>query len=347
MQVQEFRHFLVERSDDGQLRHGVTTTTLDAQPAGDVVIRVAWSSVNYKDALAMQGHPGVAGELPHVPGIDAAGTVVASEDPRYSVGESVLVTGYELGAPRWGGWSEYIRVPADWAVPLPRGMTKREAMVVGTAGFTAAQCLEAIQSAGVSPDDGPVVVTGATGGVGSFAVRLLSQKGYEVHAVTGKSHTSERLRNLGAFAVHGRDVLADNPKRPLLGSKWAGGIDTVGGTLLVALLKSTQIGGCVSACGLVAGDQLPMTVYPFILRGVTLAGVTSASCSRAVRERLWKLLSGDWKIDYPDSWVEEATLDELPQAVKRINAGEVTGRIVVNVASHSLPEDRRSQNPSQ
>lgn len=333
MRDMEFRHFLVERASDGQIRHGVKNTTLAAQPAGDVVIRVAWSSLNYKDALATRGHPGVAGELPHVPGIDAAGTVIASADPRYDEGNSVLVTGYELGAPRWGGWSEVIRVPADWVVPLPDTLSARDAMVIGTAGFTAAQCLRALQLAQTSPDDGPVIVTGATGGVGSFAVQLLSHAGYEVHAITGKRDAAEKLRALGATAIHGREELADNSKRPLLSAKWAGGIDTVGGNVLVALLKSTKIGGCVSACGLVAGDQLPMTVYPFILRGITLAGVTSSSCPRSTRDWVWRKLAGDWNVDYPASLVQEVKLEDLPQAVEQIESGKVFGRIVVDLGS--------------
>ena len=201
MTSQEFRHFLVDRDDQGQLRHEIAKTTLADQPEGEVVVRVRWSSLNYKDALAAKGHPGVAGDLPHVPGIDAAGTVEESNDPRFSIGDEVLVTGYELGAPRWGGWSEFIRVPAEWLVPIPESLSMREVMVVGTAGFTAAQCLRSIQAAHVAPEDGPLMVTGATGGVGSFGVRLLSHAGYEVHAVSGKPEAEAMLRSLGATSV--------------------------------------------------------------------------------------------------------------------------------------------------
>lgn len=331
MSVGNFRHFLVYRTPDQQLRHTISNTSVEAQPAGETVIRVTWSSVNYKDALATKGHPGVAGELPHVPGIDAAGTVETSDDPRYRPGDDVLVTGYELGAPRWGGWSEKIRVPADWIVPLPKGMSTRDAMIIGTAGFTAAQCLRALQLAEVTPEKGPVVVTGATGGVGSFAVTLLKNAGYSVHAVTGKQNLRTKLLSLGAADVLDRDALKDNPKRPMLSAKWAGGIDTVGGNTLVALLKSTHIGGCVSACGLVAGDQLPLTVYPFILRGVTLAGVTSSSCPRPIRELIWNKLSGEWKVNYPEDWVKEIEFDDLPQAVDDISKGESVGRTIVRV----------------
>lgn len=333
MENLEFRCFQVSRTADDQLRHTIEPITLDNLPPGDVVIRVEWSSLNFKDALAAHGHKGVAGKLPHVPGIDAAGSVVASEDPRYATGDSVLVTGYELGAPAWGGWSEYIRVPADWVVPLPSNMTTRDSMAIGTAGFTAAQCVREIQLRGVVPKSGPVLVTGATGGVGSWSVRLLSTLGYEVHAVSGKTEMTDRLKELGAHEVHGRDVLEDNPKRPLLSARWAGGVDTVGGSPLVAFLKSTKINGCVSACGLVAGDQLPTTVYPFILRGVSLAGVTSAGCPREAREWIWQKLNADWKIALPDSWVEEISMQELPAAIARIQDGKIAGRVIIKISS--------------
>lgn len=329
MTSQDFSCFQVSRDENGQLRHTIETLRLDDLPAGDVVIQVQWSSLNYKDALATQAHPGVVGELPHVPGIDAAGTVETSSDPRYQPGDRVLVTGYELGAPAWGGWSEYIRVPAEWVVALPNGLTPREAMVLGTAGFTAAQCVRELQLNGVA--EGAVVVTGATGGVGCCAVRLLSTLGYEVHAVSGKSSMRQSLLELGASDVHPRALLEDNPERPLLKARWAGGVDTVGGTILDALLKSTNIGGCVSACGLVAGDKLNLTVYPFILRGVKLAGVTSASCPRAIREQVWKKLSTDWRIALPDDFVSEVELRHLAGAVQKIAAGENVGRTIIKV----------------
>lgn len=328
----EFPCFQVSRSENGQLRHTIETIGLRDLPAGNVVIHVEWSSLNYKDALACQSHPGVAGELPHIPGIDAAGEVESSDDSRFAAGDRVLVTGYELGAPAWGGWSEYIRVPSDWVVRLPSTLTAREAMVIGTAGFTSAQCVRELQTNGVEPSSGPIIVTGATGGVGCCAVRLLSQLGYEVHAVTGKSAKSNSLIALGAKEVHGREILADNPKRPMMKSEWAGGIDTVGGSMLDALLKSTKIGGCVAACGLVAGDKLNLTVYPFILRGVKLVGVTSSSCPRPAREWIWSKLASDWKIELPDEFVNEVSLEGLATAVERIRSGDNVGRVVVKVA---------------
>ncbi len=327
-----FNCFQVNKLPDGQLSHSIKQISLDDWPAGDVVIKVSHSSLNYKDALAAAGHPGVAGKLPHVPGIDAAGVVAQSTDSRYAEGDAVLVTGYELGAPAWGGWSEYIRVPADWVVRMPSSLSPKAAMALGTAGFTAAQCVRELQGRDVEPDSGPVLVTGATGGVGCLSVRLLSKLGYEVHAMTGKAEMADNLKLLGAHAVHSRDILTDNPKRPLLSAKWAGGVDTVGGSPLVAFLKSTKINGCVAACGLVAGDQLDATIYPFILRGVSLSGVTSASCPRTAREWIWDQLNSDWNVELPEEWIEEVTMQELPAAIDRIRQGKISGRVVVRIA---------------
>lgn len=332
MDSPKFRCFQAIKTEDGKIRTKIQSIGLADLPAGEVVIRVHWSSLNYKDALGAQGHPGVAGPLPHVPGIDAAGVVESSADERYQTGDPVVVTGYELGAPAWGGWSEYIRVPAEWVVPLPSNLDLRAAMVLGTAGFTAAQCVRELQTNGVQPEAGPVLVTGATGGVGVFAVRLLSHLGYQVHAVSGKEECYQSLRELGASDVLPRSVLQDHPKRPLLSAKWAGGIDTVGGEPLVAFLKSLRVNGCVAACGLVAGDQLPTTVYPFILRGVKLAGVTSALCPRIPREAIWTRLANEWRVTLDDRWVEQVSLTELPQAIERISAGKIAGRVVVEIA---------------
>lgn len=331
MDSREFSCFQVSKTADGELTHAIKSVSTADLPQGDLLIRVEWSSLNYKDALAAEGHPGVAGKLPHVPGIDAAGIVEQSADSRYQPGDKVLVTGYELGAPAWGGWSELIRVPGDWAVPLPASMSTRDAMVIGTAGFTAALCVRELITNGVKPESGPVLVTGATGGVGAFAVRLLSQLGYEVHAVSGKRELTDRLKQLGAIEVHPRDLLADDPKRPLLSAKWAGGVDTVGGEMLVAFLKSTKINGCVAACGLVAGDKLPTTIYPFILRGITLAGVTSSSCPRDVREWIWHQLDQHWDLKLPENWVRDVNLADVAAAIHEIKQGKIVGRVAVKV----------------
>lgn len=297
---------------------------------GNVTIEVAYSSLNFKDSLACQGHRGVVRNLPHVPGIDLAGTVIQSASPEIQVGERVLVTGYDLGQGHWGGWSELACVPADWIVKLPQGLNLYESMFIGTAGFTAAQCLFALQRNGVQPNDGPIVVTGATGGVGSIAVRLLAQCGYEVVAVTGKADCADALKQLGASRILSRDqITSGDASRPLLSAQWAGAVDTVGGPILTALLKSTKYGGCVTACGLVAGHQLEMTVYPFLLRGVSLCGVASADCPMPQRLDLWKRLASDWKPGKMDLLHHESSLEQLPQFIAQMSRGELAGRVVV------------------
>ena len=301
-------------------------------PAGDVTIRTAYSSLNYKDALAYQGHRGIVKQLPHVPGIDVAGVVVDSSDDRFNVGNSVIVTGYELGQSRWGGWSELVRVPADWIVPLPDGLSLREAMIFGTAGFTAAQSVLALQRNEVEPSSGEVAVTGATGGVGSIAVRLLAHLGYDVVAITGKADQQQSLIQLGAKRALARSEILDTSQRPLLSARWAGAVDTVGGDLLKSLLRTTRYGGCVAACGLVAGAELSMTVYPFLLRGVSLCGIASADCPAAKRQRIWELLAGNWKPSNLEEYVTEVQLEQLPHEIEKISAGQVVGRVIVKVA---------------
>lgn len=295
-----------------------------------VTIQVAFSSLNFKDTLACQGHRGVVKSLPHIPGIDLAGTVIESQCQEFKCGDQVLVTGYDLGQGHWGGWSEIACVPAEWIVKLPQGLSPFEAMFIGTAGFTAAQCLTALQRNGVQPDSGPVAVTGATGGVGSLAVRLLSQAGYEVVAVTGKTDQWESLRQIGARRVIDRQqLLAGDLSRPMLAVQWAGAIDTVGGEMLTTLLKSTQYGGCVAACGLVAGHQLEMTVYPFLLRGVSLCGAASADCPMPQRLAIWEKLAGPWKPQHTDVLCSLADFESLLGYVDAMKQGQVAGRVVV------------------
>jgi acrylyl-CoA reductase (NADPH) len=326
------------RKDGNRVAARVEMITEDQLPDGDVLVRVAYSSLNYKDALACQGHPGVVRSFPHVPGIDCAGTIVETSSEEYRLGEEVLVTGYELGAGHWGGFSQYVRVPAEWIVRLPPGLSARGAMINGTAGFTAAQCVTAIVERGIGPERGPVVVTGATGGVGSLAVAILAKLGYRVAAVTGKADMRDWLRRLGAAEVLGRDEVDDNSDRPLLAARWAAAVDTVGGRPLATILRSIEHRGCVAACGLVAGAALELTVYPFILRGVTLAGIDSAKCPRAQRLEMWQKLADPWRIDRLDDLAQEATLDELPQRVEQILAGQMVGRtlVVPRVGADSL-----------
>jgi putative YhdH/YhfP family quinone oxidoreductase len=324
-----FPCFMVRRDDAGRVAARVEYINVDNLPPGEVLIRVAYSSLNYKDALASQGHPGVVRSLPHVPGIDCAGVVVASDSPDYQPDDDVLVTGYDLGAGHWGGYSAYVRVPAEWIVRLPAGLSTREAMIYGTAGFTAAQCVTAIVSRGIEPKHGPVLVTGATGGVGCVAVAILARLGYEVAAVTGKVEHHDWLREIGAAQILGRDDLLDNSDTPLLSARWAAAVDTVGGQPLATILRSLKYRGLVAACGLVAGVELHTTVYPFILRGVTLAGIDSAKCPRPQRLEMWQKLAGPWRPANLEIFASETTLDDLPAAIDKILSGQITGRTLV------------------
>jgi putative YhdH/YhfP family quinone oxidoreductase len=328
--------YLVRRDADGRVTSRVETITQDDLPAGDVLIRVAYSSLNYKDALACQGHPGVVRAFPHVPGIDCAGTIIESALDEFRPGDEVLVTGYELGAGHWGGFAAHVRVPAEWVVPLPPGLTVRDAMIYGTAGFTAAQCVCAIIERGINPEQGEVVVTDATGGVGCLAVTILAKLGYHVAAVTGKTDQHEWLRRLGANTVLGRDEVIDESRRPLLAARWAAAVDTVGGLPLATILRSIDHRGCVAACGLVAGAELELTVYPFILRGVSLAGIDSAKCPRPQRLEMWQKLSGPWRIDRLANLADEITLDEVADRVQKILAGQLIGRTIVVPRSESV-----------
>jgi putative YhdH/YhfP family quinone oxidoreductase len=264
-----------------------------------------------------------------VPGIDCAGTVVESAAGDFRPGDEVLITGYDLGASHWGGFAAYVRVPAEWIVRLPSGLSLREAMVYGTAGFTAAQCVTAIVERGIDPARGPVVVTGATGGVGSLAVAILAKLGYEVAAVSGKADQHDWLRALGAKQILGRGDVLDSSDLPLLSARWAAAVDTVGGRPLATILRSMKYRGCVAACGLVAGAELPTTVYPFILRGVTLAGIDSAKCPRPQRMEMWQKLAGAWRVENLEALADEATLDELPDRIAKISKGQIVGRTLI------------------
>jgi putative YhdH/YhfP family quinone oxidoreductase len=326
-----FKAYRVEQSDDG-IRGAIRSLELEELPAGDVLIEVHWSSLNYKDALAAQGHPGVVRRLPHVPGIDAAGTVVQSQVPEYSPGQSVIVTGYELGSTHWGGWSQYIRVPAAWIVPLPEPLTVYEAMVYGTAGFTAAQCVRQLQRNQVFPDSGPVVVTGSTGGVGCLAVAILSKLGYNVTASSGKADAREWLLDLGASEVVPREEVCSSSDKPLLAARWAGAVDTVGGRTLETILRETQPFGCVTACGLVGGTELNTTVHPFILRGVILSGISSSLCPDEPRRELWNKLAGEWRLPDLERLTRTAQLVDIAAEVDRMLKGSIRGRVVVRNA---------------
>ena len=337
MNPTEFECFLVEKDDADNLRRGISRQSVADLPPGEVLIWVPLSSLNYKDALACEAHPGVVRKLPHVPGIDAAGTVVESSDSRFRPGEAVIVTGNDLGSGQWGGWSEYIRVPASWVVPMPEeGLSLKDCMILGTAGFTAAQCVHAIVHNGVKPDAGEIVVTGATGGVGCLAIKLLVKLGYKVVAVTGKSHLESRLKSWGAARIISREEALKPTDRPLLSARWAGAVDTVGGDTLTTIIRETKPYGVVSACGLVGGEKLDLTVHPFILRGVMLAGIGSAMLPYDQRLEIWRKLSDEWRIDGLDELATTVKLADIEPFVQKILKGQIVGRTVVAV--HQPPQ---------
>lgn len=298
---------------------------------GSVTVRVSYSSMNYKDALACTGHPGVAKSLPLIPGIDAAGRVVDSDDPQFSVGDSVMIFHAKFGTELDGGYSQLVRVPSDWVYKIPESLDPESVMGIGTAGFTAAQCVDQLMRHGVRPESGPVVVSGATGGVGIFAVKLLSHLGYEVVASTGKAERTDWLLANGASEVISREDLNDESGRPLLKGRFAGAVDTVGSNTLSTILRATKIGGCVTACGLAGGFDLPISVYPFILRGVALQGVDTANISPDYRQKLWDRLASDWLLEGLDSLNEVISFDALPEKVRQILDGKISGRTVIKI----------------
>ena len=323
-----FKAFRVEEQGDEFVR-GLETMALDDLPTGEVTVRVAYSSLNYKDALSATGNRGVTKSYPHTPGIDAAGTVLSSQDSAFTEGDEVIVTSYDLGMNTAGGFGEVIRAPAEWVVPLPGGLSLAEAMALGTAGFTAALCVDALEQQGFT--EGPVIVTGASGGVGSVAVALLAKAGREVVASTGSKSAHEMLTSLGASRIVPRDELSEPKERPLSKGVYGGAVDTVGGTTLVNLVKQLQPHASVAACGLVGGVDLELTVYPFILRGVNLLGVDSQTCPMPKRKRVWEKLGGEWKLDL-SKITKEIGLGELDASIDAILKGETQGRVRVKVA---------------
>lgn len=300
-------------------------------PAGELLIRVRYSSLNFKDALSASGQRGVSRHYPHTPGIDAAGMVEHSSAAEFAEGDEVIVTGYDLGMNTAGGFGQYIRIPAGWAIKRPQGLSLREAMILGTAGLTAALCIDKLERAGLEPDDGPVLVTGATGGVGSISVMLLSALGYNVAAATGKEQQADLLTRLGAKQIVPRLELQSGTDRPLLREQWAGAVDTVGGDILFNVLKATQYGGSVACCGLTAGVDFQASVLPFILRGVNLLGVDSVELPLVVKASMWDKLSLQWKLPNLDDLVTEVGLTQLPAAIEQILRGEQVGRVLVRL----------------
>ena len=322
---------LLLREADGKVSAAVETIDEAALPDGDVTVRVAYSTLNYKDGMVLKGLGRLVREYPHVPGIDFAGTVESSSAPGYRPGDSVVLTGWHVGETHWGGYAQKARVRSEWLVPLPRGLDAQQAMCIGTAGFTAMLCVMELEEHGITPASGPVLVTGANGGVGSVAVALLAKAGYEVHASTGRMALADRLKALGAAEIVPREELAEAPQRPLLSERWAGAVDAVGGVPLAAMLPQIKYGGAVAACGLSAGTALNTTVIPFLLRGIRLLGVDSVMCPLVRRKAAWARLAADMTGEALDALSDVVPLAALPGLADRILKGETCGRIVVDV----------------
>ncbi len=326
------RALVVRKDDDGKTHAAVEDIAEAMLPEGDVTVDVAFSTVNYKDGLCIGPGGGLVRNYPHVPGIDFAGTVSTSSDPRYKPGDTVVLTGWRVGEVHWGGYAQKARVKADWLVPLPEGLTARHAMAVGTAGFTAMLAILALEDHGLTPGTGPVLVTGAAGGVGSVATAILAARGYEVAAVTGRPETEGYLRDLGATQIVAREEIAETVKRPLETETWAGCVDAVGGAMLARVLGQMKYGASVAAVGLAGGAGLPATVIPFLLRGVNLLGIDSVMRPYEDRVRAWAEIDRSLPRDKLDAMIQPATLEDLPRLGADILKGQVKGRVVVEVA---------------
>lgn len=324
-----FNALVVEKDDEGKTSAGVRQISEDQLPEGDVTVAVEYSTVNYKDGLCVGPGGGLVRNYPHVPGIDLAGTVETSSDERYNPGDKVVLTGWRVGEVHWGGYAQKARVKADWLVPLPSGLDTRQAMAVGTAGFTAMLAVMALEDHGIK--DGPVLVTGAAGGVGSVATALLANLGYEVAGVTGRPETADYLTALGATQIVAREELNETTKRPLEAETWGGCVDAVGGDMLARVLGQMKYGASVSAVGLAGGAGLPATVIPFLLRGVNLLGIDSVMQPLENRKRAWDRIASDLPMEKLEAMIEPAVLSDLPKLGKDILKGQVRGRVVVDV----------------
>ena len=327
-----FKALVMEQNDEGLAAAEIKEIGEDALPEGNVTVAVEYSTVNYKDGLCLSAKGGgLVRNYPHVPGIDYAGTVEASDDDRYKPGDKVVLTGWRVGEATWGGYAQKARISADKLVPLPEGLTTRQAMAVGTAGFTAMLAVMALEDHGLKPGQGPVLVTGAAGGVGSVATAILANLGYEVAAVTGRPDQADYLKSLGATTIVPRAELNETTKRPLEAETWAGCVDAVGGDMLARVLGQMKYGASVSAVGLAGGAGLPATVIPFLLRGVNLLGIDSVMQPYDNRVRAWKRVASDLPMEKLEAMVQPATLNDLPALGSDILKGQVKGRVVVDV----------------
>ncbi|WP_067868739.1 acrylyl-CoA reductase (NADPH) [Neptuniibacter marinus] len=321
---------LVLKQDEGKTTSAIEQLAMSDLPEEDVLIKVDYSSLNYKDGLAVTGKGKIIRNFPMVPGIDLVGTVEDSADARYSKGDKVVLTGWGVGEMYWGGYSQYARLKADWLVPLPEGMDPIRTMQIGTAGLTAMLCVMALEEGGVTPESGPIVVSGAAGGVGSVAVAILAGLGYQVAAITGRAETEGYLRGLGASEILSRDEMAQ-PPRPLEKQRWAGAIDTAGDTILARMIAETNYSGVVAACGLAASFKLPSTVMPFILRNVRLQGVDSVSCPYERRNMAWQRLLTQLPENALGEIAQIIALDNVPEYAEKITNGQVKGRVVIDL----------------
>lgn len=331
MAQKTFKALVVTETTDQKFVREIKDRSIDELPPGEVLIKVLYSSLNYKDALSAVGNRGVTRNYPHTPGIDAAGIVEESNDKNFRTGEEVFITGYDLGMNTSGGFGQYIRVPANWIVRLPANLTLRESMIYGTAGFTAGLSVHRLVSHGMTPDQGEILVTGSTGGVGSMAIALLAKLGYQVVAATTKLDQKEYLHQLGAQMVIDIAEVDDASGRALLKSRWAAVVDTVGGNILATAIKSTKQRAMITCCGNVASADFSINVYPFILRGVALFGIDSATCPMELRLKIWQKLATEWKLEALNRIANEISLDELNQKIKLILEGKIRGRVLVNL----------------
>lgn len=327
----KFKSMVVTETKEKEYKREIKNKSISDLPEGDVLINVKYSSLNYKDALSSIGNKGVTREYPHTPGIDAAGIIVDSKNDKFEVGEKVFITGYDLGMNTSGGYQEYIRVPSEWIVKLPKNLSLKESMIYGTAGFTAALSVYKLVNSGVAPEDGDILVTGATGGVGSTAISILNKLNYSVIAATGKLDEKEMLLTLGAKDIVDRRELDDISGKAILKGRWSGVIDTVGGNILSTAIKSVNYGGSVTCCGNVLSGELSTSIYPFILRGISLFGIDSVQCDMSTRIKIWDNLANDWKINNLNDNVEEVSLEGLNEKIDLMLEGKHTGRTIVNL----------------
>ena len=331
MAEKTFKAMVVREEKDGRFSRKIEERSISSLPPGDVLVKVRYSSLNYKDVLSAIGNRGVTKDYPHTPGIDAAGIVEESSNPEFTPGDPVIVTSYDLGMNTSGGYGQYIRVPAGWIVKLPRNLTLRESMIYGTAGFTAALSVHRLVERGIKPDQGTILVSGATGGVGSIAVSILVKRGHQVTAVNGVVDETAYLLALGAREIISIEEATDTSGRPLLKARWAGAVDTVGGIMLSTTIRSLQYGGAVTCCGNVGSHDLPLNVYPFIIRGVVLIGIDSQNCPMPMRQAVWERLAGEWKLDHLDQITTETSLEGLGERISMVLEKKHRGRTIVRL----------------